>query len=61
VLSETVTKKNGRRLTRLRFNSFAALERFYVNQIAATDVMQGCEYQIIGTTILIWDKKETKK
>ncbi len=53
---EHLTNKRGARITRLRFKSFEDLERFFVDELIGSQMMDGSASKVIGTTLLIWDR-----
>lgn len=53
---EHLTNKRGARITRLRFKNFEDLERFFVDELIGSQMMDGSASKVIGTTLLIWDR-----
>ena len=54
--ARTLTNKHGKKVLRLRFETFDALEKYFIEELIVSGMMTGSSSKVIGTTLLIWDR-----
>ena len=54
--AQSFTNKHGKKVLRLRFETFDALEKYFIEELIGTGMMTGSSSKVIGTTLLIWDR-----
>jgi len=55
--AKIIRNKQGKAVMRMEFEGVEELELFFMDELIGSDMMKGSASKVIGTTLLIWDKK----
>ncbi len=55
-----VKNRRGIPVMRYRFLSPEDLERWFIEELVGSEDMDGCASKVVGTTLLIWDRRAAK-